>query len=264
MSSVAGTSSFESLALGTQSAALMGGIAYDSLPLSDTDLVEAAKTGVASAAAAGALAVGALRLPMVEAPKLLVDVLQATHNPADVAIVTGAAFGAWCATAGEACNQALGRYPRAVRAVSRRLPALLNLRSDPLAKTETAATAPPAEKSHGRTAKRLGRFVWSHYRHGINTVAVGVTPYVIAAHLKGNPAPKISRANVKAGIDSGLAVGTAAGAVAESITLISHEHPELAQSIQNGFSNNKVWWAVAGALVLKDATRFARRAKQAR
>ena len=214
--------------------------------------------GTATAIMAGTLAIGGLRLPMVLMPEVMADTLQHTHSAIGTGAVTGALFGAWCASAGEALNQGISRYPTAAQAAKDNFPSFANVLSHSFPGLEIKG-----KTGSMKSANRLGNFVLSHVRRGAATVAIGLAPYVMTDHIKGTPKSEIRKLTVTSGIDATVVIGLGSGLVAEAIISIGHNHPKLAHILQNDLSNPKLWGAVAGSLMLTEGATKLLKARKA-
>jgi hypothetical protein len=209
------------------------------------------RDGIATVAAVGVQGIGISRLPSVLVPKLTADILQQTHNAPTVGVAMAGIFGTWCATAGEAFNQGFSSYPTAAKKAEESFPFIGKIFSSSIPGMETPDGA-TEETRQQSLAGHIGKQALIHARRGVNTVAIGIAPYVGAAHMKGMSKASIRKLTVASGIDGGLMVGATSGAIAETIIKIGHEHPALAHTIQSDLGNTKLWWAVAGSLMVAE------------
>lgn len=202
----------------------------------------------ASVATGGVVAVGLSRLPTAIVPKVTAELLQHTHNALEVGLGTAAAVGIWGFISGETLNQGISRYPTAVETAEEKFPAIIGLFSDSLPGLESSS--PNNDETQQRfRASKIGNFLLNHGRRGMTAVAIGIAPYVGAAHIKGESRPAIRKLAAKSALDGGTVIGAISGLVAEGIILVSHDNPGLAHTMQSDLGNTKLWWAAAGSLM---------------
>jgi hypothetical protein len=222
--------------------------------------------GIASVATGGVVAIGLSRLPTVLVPKVTAEVLQHSHSALEVAAVTGAMVGAWCFTSGSTLNEGISRYPTTVKTIEEKLslavssfPELSDWRA-----AMQASAAENAESRHRSPAGHIGNVLLTHARRGVTTVAIGVAPYVGAAHIKGTPKPAIRKLVTKSAADGGAVTGLVTGFVAEAVIKLGRSDPSLAHGIQNGLADTKLWWiAAAGLMIAESAAKIRARRKTA-
>ncbi|HVX23757.1 MAG TPA: hypothetical protein VG992_00180 [Candidatus Saccharimonadales bacterium] len=197
-----------------------------------------------------------LRLSVVLVPHAATEVLSHTHSPTEAGLAAGSVFAAWCLGVGESLNQGMSEYPKAVDKASKNFPGLVDLFADSLPGFEEKA-------DDGNTAlpRKIGRQALTHLRRGLAVTGIGSTAYVATAATRGRSKSDIRRLTTKASLDGGLIAGGVVGAIGETIVKIGDKHPLLAERIQNDASNIKLWYAIAGALMVEQyvESRFKRR-----
>lgn len=203
-----------------------------------------------AAIGAGVLALQGLdraRASVVFVPTIAVNVFQNTHSPTEAAIAGGLAFAGWCTAVGGVTTQGLHQYPKAVQEFERSFPEAVDFFNDAL----PGIDRPTPEEDH-RTSlvKRIGNRVLTGIKRGYTVAGIGTVAYVSTATAKGKSKPETHRMNLHASLDGGAAVGAVIFGAGEAIVQLAHSHPLLAERIQNDTSNIKLWYGVAGAMMV--------------
>lgn len=195
----------------------------------------------------GTVAVQALdraRASVVFVPTIAANVLQETQSPAQAAIAAGATFASWCVAVGGATTEGLKQYPTAVSKFEQNFPGVVGFFEDSLPGLEKPdRTQPPS------IARRIGSRVLTGVKRGFTVTGIGTAAYTSTAVAKGKSRKEVHTLNANASVDGGTIVGGAVYGVGTSIVQLSHEHPLLAQQIQDHATNIKLWYGVAGAMM---------------
>jgi hypothetical protein len=80
----------------------------------------------------------------------------------------------------------------------------------------------------------------------------GIIPYLATAGVNKEPKSAIRKLSTMLSLDGAAVVGTLFFGVGEAIINLGHSHPELAQHIQNDAKSVKLWYGVAGVLVVAE------------
>lgn len=209
------------------------------------------RTLSSGAAVLGVQAVGALRIPFVLVPHVAIDVLQQTGSATEAGIATAALFGAWCFTVGETLNNGMSRYPNAVKASGENFPGFVRHFSSSLPGLETYAETneDPRQRS---LVRAIGSQALVHVRRGLTAVGIGIVPYIGTAGIKNQSKSTIRKLSLALSVDGGSTVGLMSGGVTEIILKVGRDHPEIAQQIQHDAGNTKLWYGVAGSLMVTE------------
>ncbi len=204
---------------------------------------------LSGAVVAATQVVGITRLPSVLVPPVTVEILQQTGSPLEAGIATAAIFGAWSLTVGRSLKSGINNYPKAVNASAENFANLTEHFSNSLPGLSPSRER-NADNRQAPIIKRLGSFALRHARRGFTAYAVGITPYIGVAGIKKQSDSDIRRLSLALSIDAAGVVGLLSTGVAEVIVGISKNNPALARTIQEDVGNAKIWYGVAGALML--------------
>jgi hypothetical protein len=203
-----------------------------------------------AAIGAGVLALQGLdraRASVVFVPTIAVHVFQNSHSPAEAAVAGGLAFATWCTAVGGITTEGLHQYPRAVKEFETGFPGFVDFFNDALPGIDPPT---PEERDETSLAKRIGSRVLTGIKRGFTVSGIGTVAYVSTATVKGKSKPETHKMNLHASLDGGTAVGAIIFGAGEGIVRLAHSDPILAERIQNDASNIKLWYGVAGAMML--------------
>jgi|GEM_PF-2832672 len=238
------------------------------LPESVSQVIRAARTdfaqskhknraGASAAMTATVQAIGFSRAPSVLIPHEAISVLHSTGSPVASALTTALLFGTWCYAVGATINNSMGHYRSAVKEIGRSFAAPLKHFSDAL---------PNVEREHGArrfSPRHIGKQLLKHIHRGFTSYGVGIVPYIATAGMQGASKSDIRRLSAGLSLDGAAVVGGLSLGVGETIVNISRKHPELAHDIQNYVGDIRVWYGIAGALMVAEWLKKRRMGKQA-
>lgn len=187
------------------------------------------------------------RASVVFVPTIAANVFQTTHSPVEAAIAGGLIFAGWCGVVGGITTEGLHQYPKAVKEFENNFPKAVDFFSDALPGIDLPT---PEQRHKASLAKRIGSRLLTGVKRGFTVSGIGNTAYVSTSVVQGKSKSETHRLNLHAGIDGGTAVGAIIFGVGEAILQLAHDHPLLAERIQNDASNIKLWYGVAGAMIV--------------
>jgi hypothetical protein len=205
-------------------------------------------------------AIGAARLPTALIPATTFGVLEHTHSVPETAAAGAVMFGGWAFTAAQTLNLGMSQYPKTVGVVKQNFSPAVDVLTDSLPGWETPVRAEDDPRK-ASLAARIGSTALTHARRGFTVLAIGATPYVMAARIQNKPKEAIHRLITVGSLNGAAVAGVLSGSVAEVINTVGQHNPELAQGIQDNAGDTKALLGFAGALMI---TQFAatRRAKR--
>lgn len=208
------------------------------------------RTLSSGAAVLGVQAVGFSRLPFVLAPHVAIGVLQSTGSATEAGAATAVLFGAWCFTVAETLNNGMSHFPGGVKAAGDSFPSFVKHFSRSLPGLE--AVDEPEDTRRLTLARTFGKSALTHVRRGLTAVGIGIVPYIGTAGMTDQPKSTIRKLGRSLSVDGGAVVGLISGGAAELILKVGHDHPELAQHIQDDANNAKLLYGVAAGLMIAE------------
>ncbi len=205
--------------------------------------------------AIGSLLVGSqvadrARIVILTVPPAVIETMERTNNSLIAGAVGAGMFAVWSMLVGESTLKGVDEFPKTVGAVNDELPAMVNFFADALPGIEKGGPKPiDKDTPKGSVLSRIGM----RARRSTASISFGTSPFVATARATGYNSKETRKLYANTGVDGAALVYALGTATTESVKRLAIEgHLQLAQDIQNVLSDNKTWWAVAGATVMAE------------
>lgn len=164
-----------------------------------------------------------------------------THSALCTAATAAATGTSWAMASTSAMNSAVNNFPRTFKTAGQ-LSISRNM-NDSLPGLRSCLADRPKSSLKERAFTNLALGV---------TASVKLLPYIAAAGREQQTQDERQRLRRKLYIGAGLAKATTFGIAAEAITIISHDNPHLANSVEGAIKNPLSWTALGGALMVRE------------
>ena len=190
------------------------------------------------------------RIVILTVPPAVIETMEQTNNSLTAGAVGAGMFAVWSLLVGESTLRGVDEFPKTVETVNEELPAMVNFFADALPGVEKGGPKP--EDSDSPTHSVLSR-IGMRARRSTASISFGTSPFVATARATGYNSKEARRLYTNTGLDGAALVFAIGTATTEGVKRLAIEgHFQLAQNIQNVLSDNRTWWAVAGATVLAE------------
>jgi hypothetical protein len=187
------------------------------------------------------------RLSTIIVPQVAINVLTNTNSPTQAAIASGLTFGAWCAAVGGATAVGLEQFPKTINTFSENFPGAVDVFEDALPGINDFT---PEGKREGRLVRRIGGRALTAVRRGATVSGIGTVAYVSTAATQGQSRSAVRKLNIAGSLEGGGVVGAVVFGVGEAIQQVGEHNPALAQHIENVASDTRIWYGLAGAMIV--------------
>lgn len=164
-----------------------------------------------------------------------------THSALCTAATAAATGTSWAMASTSAMNSAVNNFPRTFKAAGQ-LSISRNM-NDSLPGLRSCLADRPKSSIKERAFTNLALGV---------TASVKLLPYIAAAGREQQTQDERQRLRRKLYIGAGLAKAATFGIAAETIKIISHDNPHLANSVESAIKNPLSWTALGGALMVRE------------
>lgn len=197
-----------------------------------------------------------LRFVILTVPPAVVATMEQTNNSVAAGAVGAGMFAAWSMFIGESTLRGVDQFPKTVDAVNDEFPAVVDFFADALPGIEKGG---PTDSAKDSVLSKMSM----RTRRSASSLSFGTSPFVSTARATGYSTTETRKLYANTGIDGAGLVFALGAATTEGVKRLAMEGQyQTAQNIQNILSNNKTWWAVAGASIAAETVSNKLRARK--